>query len=64
MWHPHRQPNKITDSQVDDCDRGAGATSRSPRPYDAALFDLFVRLADAFDIHPRRPSTPPVSSGR
>lgn len=31
--------------------------------YDAALFNLFVRLADAFDIHPPPSSTPTASLG-
>jgi alkylhydroperoxidase family enzyme len=47
---------RITDGQVDDL-RTAGWTDEqiAEATYDAALFNLFVRLADAFDIHP-----PPV----
>lgn len=44
---------RITDAQVDGL-RGAGWTDEqiAEATYDAALFNLFVRLADAFDIHP------------
>ena len=44
---------RITDSQVDGL-REAGWTDEqiAEATYDAALFNLFVRLADAFDIHP------------
>ena len=47
---------RITDSQVEGL-RQAGWTDEqiAEATYDAALFNLFVRLADAFDIHP-----PPV----
>ena len=47
---------RITDTQVDGL-RQAGWTDEqiAEATYDAALFNLFVRLADAFDIHP-----PPV----
>jgi alkylhydroperoxidase family enzyme len=44
---------RITDAQVDGL-RDAGWTDEqiAEATYDAALFNLFVRLADAFDIHP------------
>lgn len=44
---------RITDSQVERL-RQAGWTDEqiAEATYDAALFNLFVRLADAFDIHP------------
>ena len=47
---------RITDEQVDGL-RQAGWTDEqiAEAVYDGALFNLFVRLADAFDIHP-----PPV----
>jgi alkylhydroperoxidase family enzyme len=47
---------RITDTQVEGL-REAGWTDEqiAEATYDAALFNLFVRLADAFDIHP-----PPV----
>jgi alkylhydroperoxidase family enzyme len=48
-----RHAYKITDSQVDGL-RAAGWSDEqiAEATYDAALFNLFVRLADAFDIHP------------
>jgi alkylhydroperoxidase family enzyme len=51
-----RHAYRITDAQVDGL-REAGWTEEqiAEATYDAALFNLFVRLADAFDIHP-----PPV----
>jgi alkylhydroperoxidase family enzyme len=44
---------RITDEQVDSL-RRAGWTDEqiAEATYDAALFNFFVRLADAFDIHP------------
>jgi len=44
---------KITDAQVDGL-RHAGWSDEqiAEATYDAALFNLLVRLADAFDIHP------------
>jgi alkylhydroperoxidase family enzyme len=47
---------KITDEQVEGL-RAVGWTDEqiAEAVYDGALFNLFVRLADAFDIHP-----PPV----
>ncbi len=44
---------RITDEQVDGL-RQAGWTDEqiAEAAYDGALFNLFVRLADAFDIHP------------
>lgn len=51
-----RHAYRITDEQVDGL-RQAGWTDEqiAEAVYDGALFNLFVRLADAFDIHP-----PPV----
>ena len=45
--------HRITDEQVDGL-RQAGWTDEqiAEAVYDGALFNLFVRLADAFDIHP------------
>jgi hypothetical protein len=45
---------RITDEQVDRL-RGAGWNDEqiAEAVYDGALFNLFVRLADAFDIHPQ-----------
>jgi len=45
---------RITDEQVDGL-RAAGWTDEqiAEAVYDGALFNLFVRLADAFDIHPQ-----------
>jgi alkylhydroperoxidase family enzyme len=44
---------RITDEEVDGL-RGAGWNDEqiAEAVYDGALFNLFVRLADAFDIHP------------
>jgi alkylhydroperoxidase family enzyme len=48
-----RHAYRITDEQVQGL-RGAGWTDAqiAEAVYDGALFNLFVRLADAFDIHP------------
>jgi alkylhydroperoxidase family enzyme len=48
-----RHAYRITDEQVQRL-RGAGWTDAhiAEAVYDGALFNLFVRLADAFDIHP------------
>ena len=48
-----RHAYRITDEQVERL-RGAGWTDAqiAEAVYDGALFNLFVRLADAFDIHP------------
>jgi len=48
-----RHAYRITDEQVDGL-RHAGWTDEqiAEATYDAALFNFFVRLADAFDIHP------------
>jgi alkylhydroperoxidase family enzyme len=48
-----RHAYKITDEQVQGL-RDAGWTDAqiAEAVYDGALFNLFVRLADAFDIHP------------
>lgn len=54
-----RHAYKITDEQVQGL-RGVGWSDAqiAEAVYDGALFNLFVRLADAFDIHPR-PETEP-----
>jgi alkylhydroperoxidase family enzyme len=48
-----RHAYRITDEQVDGL-RQAGWSDEqiAEAVYDGALFNLFVRLADAFDIHP------------
>jgi alkylhydroperoxidase family enzyme len=48
-----RHAYRITDEQVQGL-RAAGWTDAqiAEAVYDGALFNLFVRLADAFDIHP------------
>jgi alkylhydroperoxidase family enzyme len=48
-----RHAYRITDEQVQGL-RDAGWTDAqiAEAVYDGALFNLFVRLADAFDIHP------------
>ena len=48
-----RHAYRITDEQVEGL-RKAGWTDAqiAEAVYDGALFNLFVRLADAFDIHP------------
>ena len=48
-----RHAYRITDEQVEQL-RQAGWTDAqiAEAVYDGALFNLFVRLADAFDIHP------------
>lgn len=48
-----RHAYRITDEQVQSL-RDVGWTDAqiAEAVYDAALFNLFVRLADAFDIHP------------
>jgi alkylhydroperoxidase family enzyme len=45
---------RITDEQVEKL-RGAGWSDEqiAEAVYNGALFNLFVRLADAFDIHPQ-----------
>ena len=47
---------RISDEQVDAL-REAGWSDEqiAEAVYDGALFNLFVRLADAFDIHPQAP---------
>ena len=49
-----RHAYRITDEQVDGL-RHAGWSDEqiAEAVYDGALFNLFVRLADAFDIHPQ-----------
>ncbi|MBV9326208.1 MAG: hypothetical protein JO352_20795 [Chloroflexi bacterium] len=49
-----RHAYRITDAQVDGL-RTAGWSDPqiAEAVYDGALFNLFVRLADAFDIHPQ-----------
>jgi alkylhydroperoxidase family enzyme len=45
---------RITDEQVDGLRRvGWSDEQIAEAVYDGALFNLFVRLADAFDIHPQ-----------
>ena len=45
---------RITDEQVDELRRvGWSDDQIAEAVYDGALFNLFVRLADAFDIHPQ-----------
>jgi alkylhydroperoxidase family enzyme len=48
-----RHAHRITDEQVDAL-REAGWNDEqiAEAVYDGALFSLFVRLADAFDVHP------------
>ena len=48
-----RHAYKITDEQVQGLrDAGWSDAQVAEAVYDGALFNLFVRLADAFDIHP------------
>lgn len=48
-----RHAYKITDEQVQGLrDVGWSDAQIAEAVYDGALFNLFVRLADAFDIHP------------
>ena len=48
-----RHAHRITDEQVQDLrDVGWSDEQIAEAVYDGALFNLFVRLADAFDIHP------------
>ena len=48
-----RHAYKITDEQVDGLRRAGWSDEQiAEAVYDGALFNLFVRLADAFDIHP------------
>ena len=48
-----RHAYKITDEQVQSLrDVGWSDAQIAEAVYDGALFNLFVRLADAFDIHP------------
>jgi hypothetical protein len=61
-----RHAYRVTDEQVDGL-RNAGWTDAqiAEAVYDAALFALFVRLADAFDIHPPpmyEPAGPPAAA--
>jgi alkylhydroperoxidase family enzyme len=45
---------RITDEQVDGLRRAGWSDEQiAEAVYDGALFNLFVRLADAFDIHPQ-----------
>jgi alkylhydroperoxidase family enzyme len=56
---------RITDAQVEGLRRGGWTDEQiAEATYDAALFNLFVRLADAFDIHPMPmmdPDGPPTA---
>ena len=48
-----RHAYRVTDKQVQALrDVGWSEPQIAEAVYDAALFNLFVRLADAFDIHP------------
>ena len=48
-----RHAYRITDDQVQGLrDAGWSDAQIAEAVYDGALFNLFVRLADAFDIHP------------
>ena len=48
-----RHAYRITDEQVQELrDAGWSDPQLAEAVYDAALFNLFVRLADAFNIHP------------
>jgi alkylhydroperoxidase family enzyme len=48
-----RHAYRITDEQVEGLrDAGWSDPQIAEAVYDGALFNLFVRLADAFDIHP------------
>jgi alkylhydroperoxidase family enzyme len=49
-----RNAHRITDEQVDQLRRvGWSDEQIAEAVYNGALFNLFVRLADAFDIHPQ-----------
>jgi alkylhydroperoxidase family enzyme len=61
-----RHAHRVTDEQVQAL-RDAGWTDAqvAEAVYDTALFSLFVRLADAFDIHPPavyEPEGPPAAA--
>ncbi len=48
-----RHASRITDEQVQGLrDVGWSEAQIAEAVYDGALFNLFVRLADAFDLHP------------
>ena len=48
-----RHAYKITDAQVQGLrDAGWSDAQIAEAVYDGALFNMFVRIADAFDIHP------------
>ncbi len=45
---------RVTDEQVDGLRRAGWSDGQiAEAVYDGALFNLFVRLADAFDVHPQ-----------
>ena len=49
---------RITDDQVEGLRRAGWSDEQiAEAVYDGALFSLFVRLADAFDIHPELATT-------
>jgi alkylhydroperoxidase family enzyme len=49
-----RHAYRITDEQVEGMRRAGWSDPQiAEAVYDGALFNLFVRLADAFDIHPQ-----------
>jgi alkylhydroperoxidase family enzyme len=63
-----QQAYRITDAQVQELrDVGWTEAQIAEAVYDGALFNLFVRLADAFDIHPpplMDPDGPPGAVSR
>src|SRR5919199_1032460 len=66
--HVAQHAYRITDAQVQEL-RDVGWTDAqiAEAVYDGALFNLFVRLADAFDIHPpplMDPDGPPGAVSR
>ena len=49
-----RHAYRVSDEQVDGLRRAGWSDEQiAEAVYDTALFNLFVRLADAFDIHPQ-----------
>jgi alkylhydroperoxidase family enzyme len=60
-----RHAYRVTDAQVQALrDAGWSEAQIAEAVYDAALFNMFVRLADAFDIHPAPeydPDGPPTA---
>jgi alkylhydroperoxidase family enzyme len=59
-----RHAYRITDEQVQGLrDAGWSDAQIAEAVYDGALFNLFVRLADAFDIHPPADYRPNGTTG-